>query len=232
MSDSTLPRAPGAKAAKICGILAIVFALTCVGFPIAIILGITALVQQAKAKRLAKAQPGSYEPVTSTGLVTGIIGLVLPFFMLPVVGIASAIAIPALLGQRARARDKAAMYTMTGAMSDLVGEYDRLAEQRMAREAIPSGLEAKLRSRGGETRNPWDPAIPAFSYSIEVVEVRGSEALAEAAEARATEKGVAVFVISLPDPSHGNPGGYLAGAVRLQAPLNGKPVMSKVVALD
>jgi hypothetical protein len=231
MSASTLPRAPGAKAARTSGILAIVFALTCVGFPIAIILGITALVQQAKAQRLAKAQPGTFEPVTATGLVTGIIGLALPFFMLPIVGIASAIAIPALLGQRGRARDKAAEVTMAGAMSDLVGEYDRLVEQRMPREAIPSGLEAKLRSLGADTRNPWNPAIPAFSYSIEVVELRDSGALAEAAEARATEKGVAVFVISLPDPSRGNADGYLAGAVRLGAPLNGKPVMSKVVTL-
>ena len=126
MTVSALPRAPGARAAKTSGILAIAFALTCIGFPIAIILGITALVQQAKAKRLVKAQPGTYAPVTPTGLVTGIIGLVLPFFMLPIVGIASAIAIPAFLGQRGRARDKAAMSNMIGTMPDLVEEYDRL----------------------------------------------------------------------------------------------------------
>jgi len=232
MTVSALPRAPGARAAKTSGILAIAFALTCIGFPIAIILGITALVQQAKAKRLVKAQPGTYAPVTPTGLVTGIIGLVLPFFMLPIVGIASAIAIPAFLGQRGRARDKAAMSNMIGTMPDLVEEYDRLVEQRAAREVIPSGLEAKLRSLGTGTRNPWNPALPAFHYAIEVVEVEGAEALAEAAEARATEKGLAVFVISLPDSSHGHTGAYLAGAVRLQAPLNGKPVMSKVMALD
>ncbi|WP_243302774.1 hypothetical protein [Geothrix oryzisoli] len=97
--------APGAKAAKLCGILAIVFALTCVGIPVAIILGIVALVQQAKAKRLAKAEPGRYQPVPATGLVTGIIGLVLPLLMLPFLGIVGAIAIPAMLGQRERARE-------------------------------------------------------------------------------------------------------------------------------
>jgi len=74
MSDAFLMPAPGAKAAKVCGILAIIFALTCVGFPIAIILGIVALVQQAKAKRLAKVQPDVYAPVSATGMVTGIIG--------------------------------------------------------------------------------------------------------------------------------------------------------------
>lgn len=104
MSASPLPQAPGAGAAKICGILAIVFALTCVGIPVAIILGIVALVQQGKAKRLVKADPQAYAPVPSTGLVTGIIGLVLPVVMLPFVGIVSAIAVPAFLAQREAAR--------------------------------------------------------------------------------------------------------------------------------
>jgi len=97
--------APGAKAAKLCGILAIVFSLTCVGIPIAIVLGIVALVQQGKAKRLARMQPELYEPVTATGLVTGIIGLVLPLLMIPFVGIVSAVAIPAYIGQRERTRE-------------------------------------------------------------------------------------------------------------------------------
>jgi type II secretory pathway pseudopilin PulG len=107
MSDALLMPAPGAKAAKVCGILAIVSALTCAGIPIAIVLGIVALVQQGKAKRLAKFQPDVYEPVPATGLVTGIIGLVLPVLMLPVVGIASAVAIPAFLVHREQAREQA-----------------------------------------------------------------------------------------------------------------------------
>jgi hypothetical protein len=105
MSDAFLTPAPGAKAAKVCGILAIVSALTCVGIPVAIILGIVALVKQGKAKRLAKAQPDIYEQVSATGLVTGIIGLVLPVLMIPFVGIASAIAIPAFMVHRQRAQE-------------------------------------------------------------------------------------------------------------------------------
>jgi hypothetical protein len=103
--SSTLLEAPGARAAKVCGIVAIVSALTCVGIPVALVLGIVALVKHGKASRAAKASPGQYQPVPATGLVTGILGLALPFLMLPFVGIASAIAVPALLGQRARARD-------------------------------------------------------------------------------------------------------------------------------
>ena len=104
--STALPEAPGARAARICGILAIVFAFTCVGAPVAVILGIVALVKHGKAKRLARAEPQRYQPVGGTGLVTGIIGLVLPVLLLPVTGIVAAIAIPALLGQRERARDK------------------------------------------------------------------------------------------------------------------------------
>ncbi|MBL0311906.1 MAG: DUF4190 domain-containing protein [Holophagaceae bacterium] len=98
--------APGAKAGRVCGILAIVLALTCVGIPVAIILGIVAIVKTSRAKRLAHGNPGAYEMPTSAGLILGIVGLCLPVVMLPFAGIVSAIAIPALLGQRAQARDK------------------------------------------------------------------------------------------------------------------------------
>lgn len=102
--------APGAKAGRICGILAIVLALTCVGIPIAIILGIVAIVKTSKAKRLARSYPETYDMPTNVGLVLGIVGLCLPVVMLPFVGIVSAIAIPALLSQRVRARDNALLF--------------------------------------------------------------------------------------------------------------------------
>jgi prepilin-type N-terminal cleavage/methylation domain-containing protein len=46
--------------------------------------------------------------------------------VLAIIGIISAIAIPALLSQRARARDKASIENMVGAVNDLVGQYDKL----------------------------------------------------------------------------------------------------------
>ncbi len=101
--------APGAKTGRICGILAIVLALTCVGIPIAIILGIIAIVKTGKARGLARSYPETYEMPNSAGLILGIVGLCLPIVMLPFAGIVSAIAVPALLGQRARARDHALM---------------------------------------------------------------------------------------------------------------------------
>lgn len=97
--------APGARTARICGIAAIVCALTCVGIPIALILGIVALVKASKAKALARSYPETYEMPSAAGMILGIVGLCLPVVMLPFAGIVSAIAVPALLGQRQRARD-------------------------------------------------------------------------------------------------------------------------------
>lgn len=171
MSDAFLTPAPGAKAAKLCGILAIVFALTCVGFPIAIVLGIVALVQQAKAKRLAKAEPQTYLPVPATGLVTGIIGLVLPVLMLPLVGIVSAIAIPALLGQRERAREMAVQAMVEAARKQaevIVADLHAKAPGQVpSQDAV---IQALSRDPGIQAfKNPYNPSAPAFKRGREGV---------------------------------------------------------------
>jgi prepilin-type N-terminal cleavage/methylation domain-containing protein len=48
--------------------------------------------------------------------------------VLAIIGIISAIAIPALLGQRSRARDKSCMSNVTAIIPDMVAEYDKLKE--------------------------------------------------------------------------------------------------------
>jgi uncharacterized membrane protein len=228
MSTTFLPQAPGASTAKTTGILSIVLGLLCL--PVGLILAIIALVQHNKAKGACLANPGMYEPVGNTGLVTAIIGLILPL-VLAIIGIIAAIAIPALLGQRGRARDRASMSNMTSAVGDLVGEYDRLVENRTPRESVPTALETKLRAIGADTKNPWDPTVPAFTYTIEVVDGVDRDSLTSLVQSRATQKGVSVFMITLPDASRAQRG-YLAGAVLLQAPVNGSPVRFKVVELD
>jgi hypothetical protein len=164
MSDAFLTPAPGAKAAKVCGILAIVSALTCAGIPIAIILGIVALVQQGKAKRLAKAQPEVYEPVPATGLVTGIIGLVLPVLMIPFVGIASAIAIPALLVQRERAREKAVQANLNTAVRQAEAATEIIRAQSPGRAPSQDEIIEALSKDPLilALRNPVTPSAPAL----------------------------------------------------------------------
>jgi prepilin-type N-terminal cleavage/methylation domain-containing protein len=52
--------------------------------------------------------------------------------VLAIIGIISAIAIPALLGQRARARDKGAQDNAVNLISDSVSSYDRASEAGIA----------------------------------------------------------------------------------------------------
>ena len=164
--------APGARAAKVCGILAIVLALTCVGIPVAIVLGIVALVQHGKAKRLAKTDPGTYAPVPATGFVTGLIGLLLPLVMLPFVGIVSAIAIPALLVQREHAREMTLLRTLD--LAQAKAEAAVLAAQARTPGQPPS-QEQVIRDLVKDPellalRNPVDPKAPALQAGRSVSE--------------------------------------------------------------
>ncbi|WP_243317776.1 DUF4190 domain-containing protein [Geothrix paludis] len=168
MSDafptSALVPAPGAQAAKVCGILSIIFALTCVGLPVALILGIVALVQQAKAKRLAKADPQSYAPVPSTGLVTGIIGLVLAALMLPVMGIVSAFAIPTVMLQRELAREAAVQHNLDRARAKADAAVLAWQARNPSQPVLQDTLIRDL-LRDPELavlKNPFDPQSPAF----------------------------------------------------------------------
>jgi hypothetical protein len=164
MSDAFLTPAPGAKAAKVCGILAILFALTCAGFPIAIALGIVALVQHAKAKRLARAQPEVYQGVPATGLVTGIIGLVLPVLMLPFMGIVSAIAIPAFLVQRERAREVVVKSNLDTARAQAEAAVEavhaKAPGQVPSQDAIIQALSKNPLIQS--LKNPVTPSAPAL----------------------------------------------------------------------
>jgi hypothetical protein len=184
MSDAFPPLellpAPGAKAAKVCGILAIIFSLTCVGIPVAIALGIVALVQHAKAKRLAQADPQAYEAVPATGMVTAIIGLVLPLVLLPFAGIVSAIALPALLGQRERAREIVVQTNLEAARRQ--AEAAVLAIHAKAPGRIPSP-DAIIQGLSSDPlilalRNPYNPSAPALqrgaSGPLGTVMVQGS----------------------------------------------------------
>lgn len=79
--------------------------------------------------------------------------------VLAIIGIISAIAIPALLSQRARARDKAATTNMTGSMGDLIGSYDKAKEEG---GVIADSMTAVITTANATNRNPWDPTISAY----------------------------------------------------------------------
>jgi hypothetical protein len=224
----TLPEAPGAKAARTCGLLSIVFAVTCIGIPVTIVLGIIALVQQARAKRLASEFPQEYRMPTASGLVMGIVGLVLPFLLLPFVGILSAIAIPAFLSQKGRAINAEITSNLTHQMEVLTAEYQKGKEVGLDQSTIQASMEQIL--QGAQEHNPADPQAPAFRYAISIVSASSTEEAAQNAEAEATTTGEVVYVLAFPtDPQQP---GYLAGAAMLKMPVNGSSVTSKAVSLE
>ncbi len=226
--DQELPEAPGAKVARICGILSIVSAVTCIGIPVAFVLGIIALVQQAKAKRLATEFPADFRRPTPSGLVTGIIGLVLPVLMLPFGGVIAAIAVPAFLGQRERAVSHVMRNNLLNRTGDLVEAYARGVETGLDQPAIQASLEKILRE--APERNPMNKELPAFRGSITVVDAQSEDEARLQAEHEAQTTGEIVFIISFPSDTHSS--AYLAGAGRLRHPVEGSIHVSRATALN
>jgi hypothetical protein len=225
--------APGASTSRTCGIIAIAVGILlgpfCIGLPIAVVLGIVAVVKANQAKRLAFQFPGQYLPPSSAGLVLGILGIALPALLLPVIGIVSAIAIPALLSQRARARDKAVVANLDGHFTGLMGTYDRLRDARKSEEEIKAGLEAWLQEDTRGERNPWNQAQPAFSYTIAVVEGITPDTSATTFTPPATDLGQGAFVIQFKTKDHP---GFLGAYTVTQNPIHGSRIQFRKTGLD
>ncbi len=86
--------------------------------------------------------------------------------VLAIIGIISAIAVPALLGQRARARDKSAITNMTGTMGDLIGTWDKTKESGAAATACITAMEGVLTTANLASKNPWDGTLSAYNATI------------------------------------------------------------------
>lgn len=104
--------------------------------------------------------------------------------VLAIIGVIAAIAVPALLGQRARARDKSAIANVNGMMNDLVGACDAAQEKGLNAAAQIAAMEAVLgRANGRGERNPWQEGSPAWAAQIQ-------------ASAMPTLKGEATFYVN------------------------------------
>ena len=169
--------------------------------------------------------------------------------VLAIIGIISAIAIPALLSQRARARDKASTSNMTGRLGDLIGQVDRLKEQGAPNSTIKGLLQTYLTDTSKKDKNPWSQTDPAFAVdAIASATNTGAMTMSTVAAAiatRATVQGQPVFTVVYPNsaaPAGGTASvpvaavpagaGYLAGAVKLNGQINGSAIFTKVSALE
>ena len=169
--------------------------------------------------------------------------------VLAIIGIISAIAIPALLGQRARARDKSCQENATGLISDSIAAYDRASEAGLA-PADGAGLWTILTVGVPPTlqpaaihvttdKNPWAGTAgagnPAF---IPTVALGSADELG--ARALATTLGAVGSGFLPPTVANaGVPG--VAGAVGVGVQLNGtfkdgagadQSIFTKVGAID
>jgi type IV pilus assembly protein PilA len=156
--------------------------------------------------------------------------------VLAIIGIISAIAIPALLSQRARARDKAAVDNTVSRVGDLVGQWDKARESGLSAASAIAAMEAYLTNTGNADKNPWNGTggAPSTAFNYTFATVAGNTASAFAAnlegEADTGNLGQAQFGYVLPTAS-GQPG-FFGGAVYVQGKINNKNVVSKVSSLE
>lgn len=147
--------------------------------------------------------------------------------VLAIIGIISAIAIPALLAQRARARDKAAISNTVGRVDDLVGQYDKFKEAGLASAAIVTSMNNYLVATTGKDKNPWDTASPAYA-AIATLAGNATKSTFEAAMT-ATNLGEARMYVQTPGAAGV---GFLGGAVKVQNAINGSTLVKKSVAIE
>ena len=153
--------------------------------------------------------------------------------VLAIIGIISAIAIPALLGQRARARDKSARSNVASIMSDLVGSYDKLKEAGTATStgtAIVGTSAAPLVPAFFTATNPWSTSGALLGYNQTfVTEVATAAGVATAASAVAGTLGQVQLGYVAPTAGVS---GLFAGAVYTNAAVNGSNVFSQTAGVD
>ncbi len=151
--------------------------------------------------------------------------------VLAIIGIISAIAIPALLSQRARARDKASITNMTGRMGDLIGQYDKFKEAGVTSGAIIGSMQTYLNATAATDKNPWKPSSAAFGSAAVTAGTASTAAGAlGVAVLAATTLGQPVFKVVLPTATVP---GFMAGAVLVQnKQSDGTLIIKKVSSIE
>ena len=150
--------------------------------------------------------------------------------VLAIIGIISAIAIPALLGQRARARDKSSMENATSLLSDCISANDKAKEANIpiannndlwaVMSTIVAPLTQPLAPQVLDAKNPWagTAGAPATAYAPMVVLAAPGDAVgARAMAAAPASLGQTQSGFLAPDPATGS-AGVVATAVYLQNP--------------
>ena len=149
--------------------------------------------------------------------------------VLAIIGIISAIAIPALLAQRARARDKAAIANCENSVADLVGQWDRWKELGIGSTAIATSLNNYLLNNHSGEKDPWIGSLPAFQTKAGAGSKSTMSAFLSGLKTDATVKGQALFEYQLPS---GTTPGFLGLATTTGNLVNGSTHFAKGSAIE
>lgn len=171
--------------------------------------------------------------------------------VLAIIGIISAIAIPALLAQRARARDKSAIANCTSMIGDLAGSYDKAQEASApvanganmwaVATTVVAPLSQPLNAHLLDEKNPWAGVggAPALGYFQGIVDFAAPVDNAKCRTLPATAASLGQVQIAFAPPVVVAPAlaGGVGGAVYIQNtyndPLIGQTnVFPKYAALD
>lgn len=146
--------------------------------------------------------------------------------VLAIIGIISAIAIPALLSQRARARDKVAVMNVTSKIGDLIGQYDKSREEGCTPTSVVYNMLKYIDDTSKKDKNPWDSSKKAYGSVIQVVVGATTKSQFETA-IPAPVLGEARMAVQFPT----NGIGFVGGAVKVQNKLNGSTIFKKSAAV-
>jgi len=150
--------------------------------------------------------------------------------VLAIIGIISAIAIPALLSQRARARDKGGISNMTSMIDDAVGQYDKLKEEGRTAASITTGLTSYLKAvhPGSKDKNPWNTAASAYVQKFSSG-TAGTKSTFLASMNASDPVGQVRMYIAYPTASKG---GWVGGLVRVQNKIDNSVIVRKATAIE
>jgi type IV pilus assembly protein PilA len=163
---------------------------------------------------------GFHVPLPSGGTMKKQSGFTLIelLLVLAIIGIISAIAIPALLGQRARARDKSSQENATSAITDVIATYDK-AKEVGADVTAAATLQAVCLLGTGMTpaipqcpqfldgKNPWNGTVAVpLAYNNVFAVLAANTAVAARAMSTAATLGQTQIGFMPPVPATSAPG--------------------------
>ena len=147
--------------------------------------------------------------------------------VLAIIGIISAIAIPALLGQRARARDKSSIANLDGVIADGIGLWDKNRET-LTGSAAMTAVATALKNAHSTDKNPWDSTATAY---VDMSTGVNGAATTSAFLAGMAGGAVGQVVLKGAYPGGSLPG-FIGGAVLLHSAYNGSTTYKKAAAVE